>query len=175
MIEIKILDVSHKKELASVKNEPFALFGRLIPSFEGGKWSYEILLFPKEEIREDCFPEADYDSLSDGLFIGAFQGDSCVGLALLRPGSYRYLYLENLKVLRPFRKQGIGRRLISKAREVAKDKGYAGLYTYAQDNNLGACLFYLRNGFEIGGFDTEIYRHTPQEGKADITFYSEIE
>ncbi|HNX16683.1 MAG TPA: GNAT family N-acetyltransferase, partial [Bacilli bacterium] len=46
-------------------------------------------------------------------------------------------------------------------------------YTIAQDNNLSACLFYLNNGFRIGGLDTEIYKGTPQEGKSDIFFYKD--
>ena len=44
---------------------------------------------------------------------------------------------------------------------------------YKQDNNLSACLFYLKNGFRIGGLDTEVYGGTNQEGKADILFYTE--
>lgn len=36
---------------------------------------------------------------------------------------------------------------------------------------MDACLFYLRYGFHIGGLDTEVYRGTRQEGKADILFY----
>ena len=57
------------------------------------------------------------------------------------------------------------------AEELAREKGYRGIYVIAQDNNLGACLFYLKCGFRIGGFDTEIYRGTAQEGKSDIIFY----
>ena len=61
--------------------------------------------------------------------------------------------------------------VIERAKELAREKGYRGIYVIAQDNNLGACLFYLKCGFRIGGFDTEIYRGTVQEGKSDIIFY----
>lgn len=64
---------------------------------------------------------------------------------------------------------------MEEARRVAAAEGYRGLYTQGQDNNLGACLFYLRSGFRIGGLDTDLYRHTKQEGKADIIFYTECE
>ena len=53
----------------------------------------------------------------------------------------------------------------------ARKRGYIGLFTQAQDNNLNACLFYLKTGFTIGGFDNRVYRGTKQEGKADIIFY----
>jgi len=62
---------------------------------------------------------------------------------------------------------------MDKAMDIAKEEGYIGLYTIAQDNNLSACLFYLNNGFRIGGLDTEIYKGTPQEGKSDIFFYKD--
>lgn len=54
---------------------------------------------------------------------------------------------------------------------IQKGSGYLGLYTQGQDNNLGACLFYIKNHFYIGGFDTNVYKGTKQEGKSDIIFY----
>ena len=54
---------------------------------------------------------------------------------------------------------------------IAKEKGYVGIYTQGQDNNLGACLFYIKTGFYIGGFDSNVYKGTKQEGKSDIIFY----
>ena len=38
-----------------------------------------------------------------------------------------------------------------------------------RDNNLAACMFYLKNGFVIGGLNTHVYTGTSQEGKK--TFY----
>lgn len=60
---------------------------------------------------------------------------------------------------------------MEKAGELALAAGYRGVYTIAQDNNLAACLFYLKAGFAIGGLDTQVYQGTKQEGKADIVFY----
>jgi len=61
--------------------------------------------------------------------------------------------------------------LIEEAAAWAKDHGKQGLYTIGQDNNVSACLFYLKAGFRIGGLDTEVYRGTAQEDKKDILFY----
>ena len=58
---------------------------------------------------------------------------------------------------------------------IALENGYHGIYTIGQDNNLSADLFYLKNGFEIGGFNTQVYKGTKQEGKSDIYFYLDIE
>lgn len=84
------------------------------------------------------------------------------------------MYLSDLKVNKKYRGQHVGQKLIAKAKEIAREKGYAGLYTQGQDNNPGACLFYLKTGFYIGGMDTNVYCHTKQEGKADIIFYCDV-
>ena len=154
-------------------NEPFAMTGRIVPSYVNEQWSYEVRPFPPERVGEMCFPDEnyDYDEMKDSVFLGAYEDEKCVGLAVLQPGFFRYLYLYDLKVCRAYRGQKIGALLMDKAREIALRQGYRGLYTQGQDNNVGACLFYLHYGFHIGGLDTEVYRGTRQEGKADILFY----
>ncbi|MGM9603434.1 MAG: hypothetical protein ACI3XG_00030 [Faecousia sp.] len=64
--------------------------------------------------------------------------------------------------------------LIEKCMEIAKAEHMRGVSLQAQDNNLSACLFYLKTGFRIGGLDTEGYNGTSQEGKADIKFYRDV-
>ncbi|WP_326717001.1 GNAT family N-acetyltransferase [Vagococcus jeotgali] len=114
----------------------------------------------------------DFDELSqNSFFIGAYINNECVGLAIVQRAFFKYLYLYDLKVAKACRGLGIAQLLIEKAQEIARQEGYIGLYTQAQDNNLGACLFYLSAGFHIGGLDTKVYQGTPQENKKDIYFY----
>lgn len=172
MIRITVIDREHRQDIR-LPNEPFALTGRVVPSYVNERWSYEVRPFPPERVGEMCFPDEnyDYDEMKDSVFLGAYEDEKCVGLAVLQPGFFRYLYLYDLKVCRAYRGQKIGALLIDKAREIALRRGCRGLYTQGQDNNVGACLFYLRYGFHIGGLDTEVYRGIRQEGKADILFY----
>ncbi len=174
MIEIKNITKEQKADV-NIPNEAFSLFGKLIPSYNDGKWTYEVLRFSSEAVTEMCFPDENYDygTMNDSIFIGAYDGDTCIGLAILQPGFFKYMYLYDLKVNKAYRRKNVGSMLISKAKEIAAQKGYRGLYTQGQDNNLGACLFYLNTGFYIGGLDTNVYRHTKQEGKSDILFYCE--
>lgn len=174
MIEIKIIDAQRKADI-NILNEPFQMFGRIIPSYNGDEWTYKLLRFDSEDITEMCFPDEnyDYDAMSDSTFLGAYDGDRCVGLAILQPGFFKYMYLYDIKVIREYRGQHIGQLLIQRSKEIATQNGYYGLYTQGQDNNPGACLFYLNSGFYIGGLDTNVYRHTKQEDKADILFYCE--
>ena len=176
MITTKIITKDHKEDI-NIKNHPFKLFGLLLPSYNNGKWDYTELLFPKENVTEMCFPDEDYDfeaMSKDSVFVGAYDGGKCVGLAILQQAFMRYMYLYDLKVDPDCRGQGVGRLLIETCREVAARQGYQGLYTQGQDNNLGACRFYLNNGFVIGGLDTHVYNGTSQEHKKDILFYCDI-
>jgi len=174
MIEIIIIDEQRKKDI-NIPNEPFEMFGRIIPSYDGHKWTYTLLRFKPKDVTEMCFPDEnyDFDAMTDSTFIGAYDGDKCVGLAILQPGFFKYMYLYDLKVNKAYRGRHIGQLLIKRAKDIAAENGYCGLYTQGQDNNPGACLFYLNSGFYIGGLDTNVYRHTNQEDKADILFYSE--
>ena len=158
---------------AQLKNETFSVWGRMVPALRNGIWSYTAETFAAAE--EMTFPDENYDvSANDGIFMGAYRGEQCIGLAVLRKAMFRYLYLDDLKVCADFRRQGVGAKLIGAAMKEAEDLGLQGVYTIAQDNNLSACLFYLKCGFAIGGFDNRAYRGTPQENKADIYFYKDI-
>ena len=170
-MEIRVIDREHKEDI-NIPNQPFPLFGRMIPRYDGKVWSYTVEKFP--DIEEMCFPDEnyDYDAMQENtVFVGAYDGELCVGLAILQRAFFKYMYLYDLKVNREYRGKGVAGRLMDRACEIAREQGYKGIYTQGQDNNLGACLFYVKSGFVIGGLDTQVYKGTSQEGKADIIFY----
>ena len=146
--------------------------GRLIPEWKDGCWAFREESFPQEQTM--CFPDENHDFETygtDGFVLGAYESERCVGIAIFREDFFKYLYLYDLKVCAFARRKGVGTSLIQAGLEEAKKQGYLGLYCIAQDNNLGACRFYLKNGFEIGGFNNRCYDGTSQQGKADIYFY----
>ena len=81
----------------------------------------------------------------------------------------------DLKVAASCRGKGIGKALMDAGLQEASNRNYRGIYLQAQDDNLGACLFYLKCGFQIGGFDNRVYGGTSQAHKADILFYLDKE
>lgn len=173
-IIIKIIDKTHEADI-NIPNEPFMLFGRMIPSYVNGKWDYITEKF--DTVTEMCFPDENYnyDELAKNhIFVGAYDGDKCIGLAILCHSWNRYLYIYDLKVNEGYRRNNIGGMLIEKTTKIAREQGYNGLYTIGQDNNLGACLFYIKQNFAIGGLNTNVYKGTKQEGKADIYFYLDV-
>ncbi len=177
MIVTRLIDQAHAADI-NLKNEPFPLTGRMIPALKNGQWSYQIQKFSPAKIKWQTFPNENYNynaMQKNSLFIGAYdtKTDQCVGLAILQKAYFKYLYLYDLKVRAAYRGHGCGLKLINTCFKIAKERGYAGLYTQGQDNNLEACLFYLRTGFIIGGFDNHVYQGTKQAGKADIIFYKD--
>lgn len=172
-MEYKIITVENKQDI-QLPNEPFDLFGRMHVNRMAGEWSYEIELFSERETM--VFPEENYDIEqieNNGFAIGAYHNNICIGIAIYEFSWNKYIYLSDLKVKREFRKMGIAAGLIREGQKYAKKYEYKGIYTVAQDNNLAACKFYLKQGFEIGGLNTRSYGHTKQEGKFDIYFYLE--
>lgn len=175
MIKISVcrIDEAHAED-ARLPNQPFQIWGRMIPSLEHGKWSFEVK--KSDRIEEDCFPDEPYDVVKDNaVFLGAYDGDKCIGIAVLRRDMFKYLYLDDLKVNRDYRRCGAGGILIESCMDEAEKLGMKGVYTIGQDTNLSACLFYLKQGFEIGGFDNRCYRGTSQEKSANIYFYKDID
>ena len=176
MMEIRRITGENAGDV-KLPNDSFSMPGRMIPKLENGRWSYDIEWFA--QVQEMRFPDESYDlrelEAEKSVVLGAYEHATCVGLAVLKQSFFKYMYIYDLKVCAPYRKQGVGRALIEMSKQVAKEQGYQGLYLQAQDNNLSACLFYLKTGFEIGGFDNHVYNGTSQAGKADIFFYTKRE
>lgn len=175
MIEIRRITRETAQDLR-LPNEPFEMPGKFIPQLSDGVWSYRTEAFPAPETM--VFPNEDYDfeeRSSKGVMFGAYENGNCVGLAIYEDYWLKYMYLYDLKVNSEARGKGIGKALIQAGLEEAKTRGYRGIYTIAQDNNLNACMFYLHAGFEIGGFDNRVYGGTSQANKADILFYLDIQ
>lgn len=173
-ITIKQIGFDRKTDI-NLPNEPFSIFGKLVPKYDNGIWSYSVEKYASKETMR--FPDENYDygaMQSDSFFLGAYAEETCVGLAILQKSLHRYLYLYDLKVNAAYRGKGVGKMLLVEAKNLARGLGYRGIYTQGQDNNLGACMFYLKQGFVIGGLDTKIYDGSPQEGKKDIVFYLDL-
>jgi len=168
MIDVRTVTADDLRPL-SLPDEPFTMPGRLCVELKNGAWTCWEALFPKAETM--TFPQMNYTLDMAELFLAAYQGDTCVGLAVFQKDMFGYLYLEDLKVCAHARGKGVGTALIQEGLRRALQQGYEGIYAVAQDNNLNACRFYLDRGFQIGGYNNRVYDGTSQQGKSDIYFY----
>ena len=110
MITTKIIDSQHKVDI-NILNEPFKLFGQILVSYNNGKWDYQLKKYSSEKVTEMCFPDEnyDYDAMKESTFIGAYDGKNCIGLAILQPGFFKYMYLSDLKVNKNYPDQHVGK------------------------------------------------------------------
>ena len=93
-----------------------------------------------------------------------------VGQIKMVPWWNKFTYIEELTVDTPFRGKGVGRALLTRAIEWAKEQHFPGVTLETQDNNVPACMLYEKCGFVLSGFDLYAYRNFP-ESKAEIALY----
>jgi len=106
--------------------------------------------------------EKNFDEPNARFFI-AYADEMPVGYAKLRtvevPEAMRnrnHLELERIYVKQDFKGMKIGKKLISKSIEVAKQKGFEVLWLGVWEHNEKALAFYKKMGFEI--FDEHIFK-----------------
>ena len=149
MVEIRIIDKSSAQDIA-LPNQPFSLFGRMIPSYTDGRWDYSVQRFDTQ--TEMCFPDEHYDfdeMAKNSVFIGAYDNNRCVGLAIMQQGFCKYMYLYDLKVNRDCRGMGIGQKLVDLALEALKNEGINKVLLVALKKNEGGNAFWEAQGFTI--------------------------
>lgn len=146
-------------------DDSFIVDSTLVLSLTAGRIGYEITEVPAYTKRYSDEPskeeDADYSAYignPDQIVYLAFAGDCVAGKIVLRKNWNQYAYIEDIQVDRAYRRHGIGRKLIEQAKRWAAAGGMPGLMLETQNNNVRACRFYESCGFEIGGFDTRLYK-----------------
>lgn len=143
-------------------NQPFEVIGRIKPTFVNGKWAYTEEMaeqsYVKEYPNEDCDYSGYIGNTDKTVFLAYTDGD-CVGQIILRKDWNKYAFVEDICVAKSSRGQGVGSALIQKAIIWAKERGLCGLALETQDDNLLACRFYSKCGFEIGAVNTMLYKN----------------
>ncbi|MDQ0169389.1 GNAT family N-acetyltransferase [Paenibacillus tundrae] len=145
-------------------NDYFELNGRVVPSFQSGKWSYTEVLF--DEVRETRFPDekldwSQYINQDDKALFLAYMNNTCIGQIRVIKDWNRFCYIENIATKKDYRGSGVGKLLLNQAEAWAKERNLIGMSLEAQDDNLGACRFYVKQGFILGGVDTLKQTYTP--------------
>ena len=89
MIRITVIDQKHRQDIR-LPNEPFALTGRVVPSYVNERWSYEVRPFPPEQVGGMCFPDEnyDYDEMKDSVFWAPMRTKNALGWPCCSRGSF---------------------------------------------------------------------------------------
>ncbi|KAL9376280.1 hypothetical protein Peur_030400 [Populus x canadensis] len=108
-----------------------------------------IALFPvryNEKYYADALASGDFTKL-------AYYSDICVGAIACRlekkEGGAVRVYIMTLGVLAPYRRLGIGTKLLNHVLDLCSKQNISEIYLHVQTNNEDALNFYKKSGFEI--------------------------
>ncbi|MEI2301367.1 GNAT family N-acetyltransferase [Ensifer sp. MJa1] len=120
--------------------------------------------------------EADPEELTDAsaepdaaLFVARIDGKLAGYIALSKAWN-GFAEVDDIAVDTDARRAGVAKALMDRAVSWANEQGLPGIRLETQSNNVGACRFYERYGFELAGYDRHLYSAlTP--GTREIALY----
>lgn len=143
---------------------------RLVLSIENEKLVYSIV--PVEPYERDVYAsDGDYgfDDAGPTIFFAEVDGNLAGRIRMMRWWNH-FAYVEDLVVNPNYRGFGIGRALLERGIQWARENGYPGVSLETQDDNVPACMLYESCGFVLHGFDRNVYRAMHPD-KKDTALY----
>jgi streptothricin acetyltransferase len=154
-------------------NDEFVIDSRAVLYYDNSHLSYTTIPVPAYRKKyEPETPEFYSDCIDNPDKVGfiAYIDNQVVGQLILRRSWNRFAWIENIGVDVNFRRQGIGKALMSRAVEWASEGHYPGIMLETQDTNVKACRFYESYGFVLRGFDTYAY-HAADRNREEVALY----
>lgn len=108
--------------------------------------------------------------VDQGLSYGAFAGNRMVGVLIMERRTWNNtLHIEDLEVMPDWRGRGVGRMLMAKADEVARELGVRAISLETQSTNVPAIRFYRKCGYEVECVDLSLYtNHDAEDGEVAL-------
>ena len=98
------------------------------------------------------------DVVGQGMSFAAYDAGCTVGVAIAETAGWnRSLWVREFGISKPYRRQGLGRRLMDRVARHASKEGFRVLVCETQTTNVPAIDFYRSVGFEVGGIDLSYY------------------
>lgn len=147
---------SHQTKFFSRKS---AVRSRLALGMENEKLVYAIVPVELPYEREYAVEDTDYgfENANVTVFFAEADGSLAGRIKMMRWWN-RFGYVEDIVVNPEYRGRGIGRKLLERGIQWARENGYPGVMLETQDNNVPACTLYQSCGFVLGGFDRNVYK-----------------
>ena len=150
----------HNSKDAGRCDGTFMIDSRLVVS--GDEHGIRFSIIPttpyQKKYPNDTFDYNDYIENPDRIVYLVFMDNIAAGEIRLRKNWNNYAYIEDIAVDAEFRRRGIGRSLINKAIQWAKEKNLPGVMLETQNNNVAGCMLCQSSGFELAGFERRVYQ-----------------
>lgn len=131
---------------------------RLVLGIQDERLVYTIV--PVAPYERDVHAEdIDYgfDDSGPTIFFAEVDGTLAGRIKMLRWWN-RFGYVEDLVVNPDYRGLGIGRKLLERGIQWAREHEFPGVMLETQDDNVPACTLYQSCGFVLSGFDRSVYK-----------------
>ena len=137
-----------------------------IPYDKGGLYDFDV--FERADITRRL---AQTNSLMEVAVESV--GGRIVGVLDVEEEGWRHVaWVHNIMLDIDARRQGLGRRLVERTIAWARRRGLRAVMLETQTNNVPACLFYLRLGFQLVGINTAFYTNHDLERDEVALFWS---
>ncbi|MFF2861490.1 GNAT family N-acetyltransferase [Streptomyces rubiginosohelvolus] len=129
-------------------------------------------VFPEEDLGEDdgvggdSGSGGDQEPQPDPTFLAVAPDGSLAGFVSVAYARWnRRLTIEDIEVAPGHRGRGVGRALMSRAEEFARERGAGHIWLEVTNINAPAIHAYRRMGFALCGLDTSLYEFTASAGE----------
>ncbi|MFI7324317.1 GNAT family N-acetyltransferase [Streptomyces rubiginosohelvolus] len=129
-------------------------------------------VFPEEDLGEDdgeggdSGSGGDQEPQPDPTFLAVAPDGSLAGFVSVAYARWnRRLTIEDIEVAPDHRGRGVGRALMSRAEEFARERGAGHIWLEVTNINAPAIHAYRRMGFALCGLDTSLYEFTASAGE----------
>jgi len=163
-MKIEIINLSNL-HLINTIDSTFTVNSKLKVKLSDDKFTYEIETFApyqKTYKYEDIDYSAYINNPNRNIFF-AFKNEKLAGQIIVLKYWNDYAYINDIRITEEFRGKGVGKALMQKAIEWAKENNCIGVEAETQDVNVKACRFYEKLGFILGGFNMFRYRASEKE------------
>jgi streptothricin acetyltransferase len=148
-----------------------AVTSRLVLAIQNEKLVYTLVPvepYEREVIAEDV--EYGFDEADPTIFFAEADGSLAGRIKMMRWWN-RFAYVEDLVVNPGYRGLGIGRRLLERGIQWARENDFPGVMLETQDDNVPACTLYQSCGFVLSGFDRNLYKAINPATKETALFW----
>lgn len=145
---------------------------RLVLGIENEQLVYTVAPVEQSYEREVHAEDTDYGFDDDGptIFFAEVDGKLAGRIRMMQWWN-RFGYVEDLVVNPEFRGLGIGRKLLERGIQWARENNFPGVMLETQDDNVSACTLYASCGFVLSGFDRNVYKAINPNTKETALFW----
>ena len=169
-INIRQIDTQESPQTKSFSRKSM-VHSRLLLGIEDQKLVYTIV--PVEPYERDYAAEdVDYgfDNPNTTVFFAEVDGNLTGRIKMMKWWN-QFAYIEDLAVNLEYRGLGIGRTLVERGIQWARENGFPGVMLETQDDNVPACMLYQSCGFVLGGFDCNVYKAINPDTKETALYW----